>query len=249
MIKINCDIGERGPSHPVDRELMRHIHIANIACGGHAGDEESVAVFQAMARDNHVDVAAHLSYPDRDHFGRLSMAISPEALFSALDTQYLQMPGEKMVKFHGALYNDACVDGELAKNLTTWLLSHHISRIITPAASRLARHCKTAQITVVAEAFAERRYAHTPDGKALKLVNRSRAYASIHDCDEALAQALNIIKNRHVDVVKESGKHPIACGSAPMEADTICIHSDSDIALPLAKKLAAIITPLKGTVL
>ena len=243
MIKINCDIGERGPSHPVDLELMRNIHIANIACGGHAGDEESVAVFQMMARDNGIEVAAHLSYPDRKNFGRLSMDLSSDRLFSALDDQYRLMPHEKMVKFHGALYNDACSDGDLAKSLTAWLQSKDISRIITPAASELARHCRDAHIKVVAEAFAERRYTHTPDRNALKLVHRDKSYASIHNCDEAVAQTLNIIHNKRIDVVTESENATLSYSSAPMEADTICIHSDSEISLELAKKLADITRP------
>ena len=61
---INCDIGERGADHPQDRELMAYIHIANIACGGHAGDETSIEAFRALAEKHEVEVSAHLSYPD-----------------------------------------------------------------------------------------------------------------------------------------------------------------------------------------
>jgi len=240
MIKINCDIGERGPDHPVDLELMNEIHIANIACGGHAGDEESVAVFRKLARDNNIQVAAHLSYPDRENFGRFSMEISHDKLRASLDEQYALMPLEKMVKFHGALYNDSCVDPALAEALTDWLQINGIDRIITPADSALARKCREANIQVVAEAFAERRYTYTPAGDALQLVNRSKAYACIHDCDQAVEQTLNIMNNKRIEVVTESDDNTISYESVPIEADTVCIHSDSDISLELAKKLAGI---------
>ena len=240
MIKINCDIGERGPLHPVDRALMKEIHIANIACGGHAGDKESVAVFMGLAAEHNIQVAAHLSYPDRDNFGRFSMEIAINRLLTSLDDQHALMANEKMVKFHGALYNDACADAPLAEALTDWLLSKGISRIITPAESALARACKKAKIHVLAEAFAERRYTHTPQGDALQLVNRSKAYASIHDCGEAVKQSLNIIKNKRIEVVKEEEDLSLTYACAPIEADTVCIHSDSDIALELARKLAEI---------
>jgi UPF0271 protein len=243
MIKINCDIGERGPDHPVDLELMNEIHIANIACGGHAGNEESVAVFQNLARENNIQVAAHLSYPDRGNFGRFSMDISHDRLRVSLDEQYALMPLEKMVKFHGALYNDSCVDPALAEALTGWLQANDVDRIITPSDSALARQCRRANIQVVAEAFAERRYTYTPTGDAIQLVNRSKAYACIHDCDQAVEQTLNIIKNKRIDVVKEGEGDTVSYESAPIEADTVCIHSDSDISLELAKKLAGITKP------
>ncbi|MBE0665952.1 MAG: LamB/YcsF family protein, partial [Candidatus Aminicenantes bacterium] len=60
MMRINCDIGERGHDHPVDRRLMEVIHIANLACGGHAGNSASVQAFRALAEENGVELAAHL---------------------------------------------------------------------------------------------------------------------------------------------------------------------------------------------
>ena len=75
-MKVNCDIGERGADHPVDRQLMELIDIANIACGGHAGDETSIHAFCQLAEQHGVTVTAHLSYPDRENFGRRSLDIS-----------------------------------------------------------------------------------------------------------------------------------------------------------------------------
>ena len=82
---INCDIGERGSQHPTDLELMNHIGMANIACGGHAGDEESIAVFSRIAKEKGLQIAAHLAYPDRLNFGRVSMTIAVKELLAGLD--------------------------------------------------------------------------------------------------------------------------------------------------------------------
>ena len=240
MIKINCDIGERGPRHPVDLALMNDIQIANIACGGHAGDPESVAVFMDLAKKNNIQVAAHLSYPDRENFGRLTMEISQTQLLSSLDTQYSLMPADKMVKFHGALYNDSCTDPALAQALTSWLQANEITRIITPAGSKLAQHCRDANIQVVAEAFAERRYTRPPGADTPQLVSRTKDYACIHDCEQAVEQTLNIIRNNRIDLVMENEDNTVSYESAPMEADTVCVHSDSVISLELVRRLAAI---------
>ncbi len=239
MININCDIGERGADHPVDLQLMTLIQIANVACGGHAGDRESVAAFRKLADRNGVKVAAHLSYPDRENFGRKSMEISPENLQAALDNQYRLMQDVKTVKFHGALYNDSCVNDQLALTLIEWLLRKGITEVITPFDSLLATGCQKNHIPVMAEAFAERRYAWSAETGRLSLVNRKYDYASIHDCDEAVRHAVDIIKNRQVNATFENDAGEPRWKIVPIQAETICIHSDSVIALELAQKLAA----------
>jgi 5-oxoprolinase (ATP-hydrolysing) subunit A len=239
VININCDIGERGADHPVDLQLMTLIQIANVACGGHAGDRESVTAFRKLADQNGVKVAAHLSYPDRENFGRQSIDISPENLQAALDDQYQMMPDVKTVKFHGALYNDACVDDQLALNLTEWLLGNGITEVITPFDSLLADSCRKNHILVLAEAFAERRYAWSEETGRLSLVSRKYDFASIHDCDEAVQHAVDIVKNRQVNATIENDAGEIKRKIVPIQAETICIHSDSVIALELAQKLAA----------
>ena len=228
---INCDIGERGAQHPVDVELMRCIQIANIACGGHAGDAESVANFCRLAEVNSVQVTAHLSYPDRENFGRVSLDISSGDLSKSLDEQYALMPDVKWVKFHGALYNDACSNDDLASSLTDWLKKNGIECVLTPAGSALALNCEVQSIRVLSEAFAERTYAY--DDERLSLVKRSKDYASIHDCDDAVEQSLSIINQGKVFAyLNDDERQWIG-----LIAETICIHSDSVIALELAKRL------------
>ncbi len=238
MIKINCDIGEREPDNKVDIELMKYIQIANIACGGHAGNEETVSVFRKLARENDVEVAAHLSYPDRENFGRVSIDISVKALKGSLDEQYNMMPDVKMVKFHGGLYNDCCADPILAEHLCQWLIANEIEKIITPDKSELAKAGIAKGLKIVPEAFAERRYDYNPETQRLSLVNRKKAYACIHDCDEAVEHSDNILSKGFLIAIIELEDGTTTTERINISAETICIHSDSEIALELAQRLS-----------
>ncbi|MHB0996212.1 MAG: LamB/YcsF family protein [Elusimicrobiales bacterium] len=233
MIQINCDIGEKGPLHDEDRQLMEFIHIANIACDGHAGDKETVDSFRTLAQASGVGVSAHLSYPDKPNFGRASMDIPEADLLASLDRQLALLPGVKLVKFHGALYNDACRDSALAETLAGWLMRKDIGTLLAPADSELAAAAGRLGITVLREAFADRRYAWDPSGH-LCLAPR-KGGGVITDVAEALAQAEEIVKRGRVNV---SGD-PARPDWRDIKADTVCVHSDSVIALELVKKLRA----------
>ncbi|MBI4351946.1 MAG: LamB/YcsF family protein [Elusimicrobia bacterium] len=234
-MQINCDIGEKGPLHEEDRKLMEFIHIANLACDGHAGDRESVAAFRALAAQRGVGVAAHLSYPDKPNFGRASMALPEADLLAALDAQLALLPGVKLVKFHGALYNDAWRDARLADLLAGWLMRAGIGGVLAPADSELAAAARRLGITVLREAFADRRYAWDEEGGRLRLASRADADAAITGVKEALAQAEEIAGRGRVNV----GGDPARPDWREIKADTVCIHSDSPIALELAAALRA----------
>jgi UPF0271 protein len=247
MIRLNCDIGERGADNPVDRELMAHIHIANLACGGHAGDRESVKAFRNLAVENRVEISAHLSYPDRENFGRESLDIPAKELLDSLRSQYGLLPDIRLVKLHGALYNDSCRDTGLARTLAGWLQEMMVHTIITAAGSELAKACIRREIAVLPEAFAERRYRYFPETGRLALVSRTKDYASIGDCDEAVEQTEEIVRRGRVRAVVESrtcGKQTddtsIVYQWVPIRAETICIHSDSPISLDLARRLEGV---------
>ncbi|UCF98926.1 MAG: LamB/YcsF family protein [Spirochaetaceae bacterium] len=239
-ILINCDIGERGAQHPLDRELMRYIHIANIACGGHAGDGASIAAFRQLAEDNGVGVSAHLSYPDRKGFGRVRMSISPEELLKSLSAQRNLMPDVRMVKFHGALYNESCRDAELAMMLANWLVAESVATVLAPDRSEMARACTTLGIAVLAEGFCERRYRYDPEADRLELVNRSKDYASILEIDQAVQQARSMVRDKRVRAVVEKSDGVLDYRWLPVRAQTICIHSDSPLSLELVKHLREI---------
>ncbi len=238
---INCDIGERGPDHPVDIALMDHIQMANIACGGHAGDADSVKAFRSRAEKTEVKIAAHLSYPDRDSFGRTSMDIPINKLKASLTEQLSLLQDIRCVKFHGALYNDSVVNSKLAESLTEWLCENSMQQIVTANGSELAISCKKAGIECIHEAFAERRYDYNPDTKGLTLVSRKKEYASISDCQEALEHSELIIKSGRVLAFVEKTNGTLEKKQIPIRAETLCIHSDSTIALELAQGLQKLI--------
>lgn len=238
MIKVNCDIGERGANHPVDNSLMEYISIANIACGGHAGNKESVDFYLSLAEKYGVMPTAHLSYPDKENFGRTSMDISIEDLEESLNSQYKLMDSVKSVKFHGALYNDLCVNSELATSLSKWLMKHDIKSVVTPFGSELAFACASLGIEVLNEGFAERRYRY--ENGRLLLVPRSKSYASIKECNEAVNHSEYMIAKGMVSCVVSDLNYVLETKDFPIKVDTICIHSDSEIALELAKKLSEI---------
>jgi UPF0271 protein len=234
-ILLNADIGERGPSHPVDRELMNYIDIASIACGGHAGDKESVAAFRSLAGGKGVGVAAHLSYPDREGFGRRRITLSLKQLMHSLDEQFALMPGTRLVKFHGALYNDSGSDRALAGGLCEWMRGKEIISVIAQQGSALADCCSSMGIEVLAEAFAERRYAYSAATGRLSLVDRRRPDASITDLEEAVRTVHAIVEEGNVPAFLDAGPSLAEVGMIDIEVDTICIHSDSPIALDLAR--------------
>jgi 5-oxoprolinase (ATP-hydrolysing) subunit A len=236
-ILINCDIGERGVENTTDLAIMPHIHIANVACGGHAGDDNSARFFADLARRHAVIVAAHLSYPGRENFGRTSMEIDRPALVASLDAQMARLPGVAWVKFHGALYNDACAREPLAKTLADWAARRRITHILTPGDSALSTASRDRGLHVVAEFFAERRYALDEHGR-LHLVPRSKPYASIHDCGEALEQVRRFVETGGIEAI--AAEHPDGSFTTrphPISAETICVHSDSPIALDLIQRM------------
>jgi UPF0271 protein len=243
---INCDIGERGSQHPTDLELMNHIGMANIACGGHAGDEESIAVFSRIAQEKGLQIAAHLAYPDRLNFGRVSMTIAVKELLADLDRQLALSVEQSRVKLHGALYNDCNVNGLLAREIAVWLHSSNIREVVTPFDSALADACQELGLAVCAEAFAERRYNWLPERGQLVLASRNKHYASIHEVDEALEHSRKIIVEQCIDAVVEHEDGTQSTSSRPMLAKTLCIHSDSEIALPLASGLALLLRQHQG---
>jgi UPF0271 protein len=245
-ILLNADIGERGPDQPVDRVLMGLLDIANIACGGHAGDAASVSAFRELAGREGARTAAHLSYPDKDGFGRTTIDLPFDSLRMSLDAQFDLMPDARIVKFHGALYNDSCSDARLASRLCTWLRNRGVMSVITLAGSALAVACTGAGIEVLAEAFAERRYVYSAADRRLLLVSRKSPHASITDLDEAVRAVRTIVEDGRVHAFVDHPGHRNETGMFDIVVDTICIHSDSPIAVDLARAVREILGPRIG---
>jgi UPF0271 protein len=224
VIDLSCDLGEAESAHDRDVEasLWPLITSANIACGGHAGDRDSMEVAIRRASELGVVLGAHPSYPDRLHFGRVSLPIRGTALRDALIEQLEELcelshdAGMQVshVKPHGALYNDAHHDAELAGLVAETVRSVDAKlAMVAAAGSSLLSAAKDAGLHAIAEAFADRRY--RSDGS---LVPRSEPDALLLDPDEAVAQAMRFATE---SVALANDGHRITIPFA-----TLCVHGD-----------------------
>jgi UPF0271 protein len=218
VIELSADMGEGGETEP---DIWPLIDTANVACGGHYGDEASMRAAVRGAREHSVKLGAHPSYPDRENFGRTSMVMSGDDLFASLVTQMNALrsiaASENVhivhAKAHGALYNEAHKRRELADVLVAAL--RHIDvdlAIVAPDRSEMSSAARAAGTRVIREAFADRRY--EPDGS---LVPR-KIEGSTLTVEEAAAQAALLA--REGAVIARDGSRVV------LPFDTLCIHSD-----------------------
>ena len=228
-IDLNCDMGEgeTEASAALDRELMQFISSCSIACGGHAGSEHSMRQTAASALNAGLRIGAHPSYPDRENFGRQSMSISESALSAAITEQtaalksiVTELGGElSFVKPHGALYNDMARDAELTSLVVTTIKAFDPTlKIMGLAGSHCSAICENLAMPFLGEAFADRRYAD--DGQ---LSPRSQDGAVITEPETAVEQIISIVEQARVESI--NGK------CLPLQAQSICVHSDTPGAL------------------
>ena len=223
MIDLSADVAEGAPG---EEEIWPMISSANVACGGHVGDQTSMTEAVRRAKRTSVNIGAHPSYPDRANFGRKSMAMSPPALRATLIDQIAALRDiaarEKVplrhVKPHGALYNDAHKDVVLAGVIIDAIreVDRNLS-IVCSNTSQMATAARAAGTRVIREAFADRRY--NADGS---LVTRSIA-GSLLTVEEAAEQAELLAKQRAV-IARDGTRISVAY-------DTICIHADMEHAV------------------
>lgn len=218
-IHINCDLGEGGD---FDADLMPHISACNIACGGHAGNLETMQQTIKLAVEHDVEIGAHPSYPDKGNFGRKTMKISAEELQRSIVAQILSLKqlaeaeGVKLthVKPHGALYNEAAKDEKTAQIIIDSLLEFDQNlALFCPLNSVIAKLAK-GKIPIVFEAFADRNY--NPD---YSLVSRSKSNALISEKDAVFQHLLSMFSEGKITC--ENGAK-ISC-----KATTFCLHSDT----------------------
>jgi UPF0271 protein len=209
VIEISADMGEGAAAEP---EIWPLIDAANVACGGHAGDAQSMREASRRAREHGVAIGAHPSYPDRANFGRTSMKMDPAALRETLIEQIsalAAMTPLRHVKAHGALYNDAHRDHALAEVL---LDASGNLPIVCSATSQMAIVARERGVRVIREAFADRRY--EPDGS---LTPRS-VPGSLLSIEEAAGQA-RLLAAEGIVIARDGSRVAVAC-------DTLCIHAD-----------------------
>jgi 5-oxoprolinase (ATP-hydrolysing) subunit A len=238
-IDLNCDMGEvsEAIADGTQEALMRSVTSVNVACGGHAGDEEMMRTTTQQAMRHGVAIGAHPGYADRENFGRLELKIAPaEVAQSVFDqVQALAQVAERCgarvvhVKPHGALYNQAVGNRELAGAIADGVARWRRDVVLVGlAGSPMLEVFRDAGFAVAAEAFADRRY--EPDGTL-----RSRKFedALIRDPEQAARQALGMVER---GVVKASDGSELA-----VAAQTICIHGDTPGAKAIAAEVARVL--------
>jgi len=235
-IDLNCDMGElpEAIADGTQEALMRSITSANVACGGHAGDEKSMKTTIQQALRWNAAIGAHPGYPDRANFGREELKMSAGAVADSIFEQIRTLAaiadenGAQLVhvKPHGALYNQAARNHELAKAIARGVARWSKEVVLVGlAGSPMLEVFREAGFAVAAEAFADRRY--EPDGTL-----RSRKFndALIRNPVEAGEQALNIAQRGAV--IASDG------AEVAVTAQTICIHGDTPGAPEIAAAVA-----------
>jgi len=230
-IDLNADVGEGFDDEP----LYDLVSSVNIACGAHAGDDETMAQAIDLALARHVAIGAHPGYADREHMGRKPLDLQPVQLRASIRDQIARLRhiAQKKatavwhVKPHGALYNQAAVDPWLATAVAAAVRAVQPRlRLVGLAGSWLTAAGRSAKLTVADEGFADRRY--RKDGT---LASRERPDALITDPAAAADQALAIARGIPIESVDG---HPVT-----IHASTICLHSDTPNALENARAVRA----------
>ena len=229
-VDLNADLGE-GSGHDV--ELFELISSANIATGFHAGDSDTMHSAISAAKKHGVAIGAHPSFFDRENFGRREMTIPVEEVFDAVAYQLgifqaiacaLDVQANH-VKPHGALYNMAVRDANLADAIARAIESVDPKLILfAPDKSELARGGEAHGLQIAREIFADRNYLN--DGW---LVPRTRPDALLHDPGEAAERVLRMLHEGKVRSV--DGRDVEVCG------ETICVHGDTPGAVDFAREL------------
>ena len=234
-ININCDLGEKSKHHSNkhDPDLLKIVNSANIACGYHAGDEETMNQVIEISKENGVSIGAHPSFNDPENFGRERMNLSPAEVEKLIFDQYeilqkiASKHGENVthIKPHGALNNMACEDIDLATTLAKSIKRINKDLIyLVPTGSKMEQAAKKLDMKIACEIFADRNYEDNGN-----LVSRKKTHALITDPTEAKKHVLKMVKNQSLNC--HSGKQ------IPCEIDSVCIHGDNMSSLATARSI------------
>ena len=234
-ININCDLGEKSKFHSTknDPDLLKIVNSANIACGYHAGDKETMNSVIEISKTNQVSIGAHPSFNDPENFGRKKINLNSSEVTKLIIDQYevlqkiAQNHNENVthIKPHGALNNMACEDLDLATTIAKSINSINKDIIfLVPTGSKMELAGKKLNMKIACEIFADRNY--EDDGN---LVSRSKDNALITNPDVAKKHVLKMVKNQALNCF--SGK------KIPCKIDSVCIHGDNESSLATAKSI------------
>ena len=229
-IDINCDLGE-GTGN--DESVMPFISSANIACGYHAGDNQTMDDTIKLAIEYGVSIGSHPGYKDKDNFGRTNMNLSYQEIKILVKEQIIILEEKAKnadirlnhVKPHGALYNQASKDINIASAIAEAITEVDRNLIYVGLAnSVMQKAAKIKGLRFWAEAFADRAY--TNDGF---LAPRNIEGAVIEDAELCKKRVLKMVTNNKVTSVNGN--------EVEIKADTICIHGDNEHAIELAQSI------------
>ena len=231
-VDLNCDMGELPEmlANGSQEALMKFVTSANVACGGHAGDEEMMQATIEQAMRHGVAVGAHPGYEDRENFGRVELQLTPEEIRNSVYRQLITLAlvagkcGARVVhvKPHGALYNQAAKDAAIARAIAAGVrLCTKDVVMVGLAGSVMLEEFRAAGFSVAAEAFADRRYERDGSLRARKFRD-----ALLDAPEKAAEQAVRIVEGQGV-LTREGTV-------VPVDAQTICIHGDT----PGAERIA-----------
>jgi len=234
-ININCDLGEKSKHHSnkYDPDLLEIVNSANVACGYHAGDEETMNQVIMISKKNGVSIGAHPSFNDPENFGRERMNLTTQEIEKLILDQYniLQEIASKHnenvthIKPHGALNNMACEDLDLATTLAKTIKAINKDLIyLVPTGSKMQEAAKKLDMKFACEIFADRNY--EDDGN---LVSRKKPHALIIDPEQAKKHVLKMVQTQSLNC--HSGKQ------IPCEIDSVCIHGDNLSSLATARSI------------
>ena len=234
-ININCDLGEKSKFHSIenDPDLLNIVNSANIACGYHAGDEETMNMVIKISKSNGVSIGAHPSFNDPENFGRKRINLTSSEINKLITDQYeilqkvAQRHKEKVthIKPHGALNNMACENFELANTIAKAINNIDKNIIfLVPTGSQMEIAAKKLNMKIACEIFADRNYEDNGN-----LVSRSKDHALITKPEVAKKHVLSMVKNQALNWY--SGKQ------IPCEIDSVCIHGDNQSSLATAKSI------------
>ncbi len=234
-IDLNCDMGEAFGAWQMgqDELLMQHITSANIACGFHAGDASIMRKTAILALEHGVKIGVHPAFPDLQGFGRRNMQLSPEEVYDICVYQIGAMLGVVRslktslhhVKPHGALYNMAAKDPQLAKAIAEAIKAVQPNLILYGlSGSRLISEARKLGVKTASEVFADRTYQN--DGS---LTPRNQQNALITDIQTAVNQVVKMVNEKVVESTDGT--------LVPIQADTVCVHGDGIQAVEFVKLL------------
>jgi UPF0271 protein len=228
-IDINCDLGEGGKE---DAQIMALISSCNIACGGHFGDESTIAETVGLAVKNKVNIGAHPSYPDLENFGRKPVDIPLKNLKKSIQEQIERVHREAErhnaklhhVKPHGMLYHDLTTDGEKAEIFVEVIREINPNLILfAPPKSILLEKAKGKLKTWV-EGFADRNY-----GENFNLVPRQKKHALLSEKEAVFDRVFSMAKDEKIPLRNNR--------FLSAKLDTFCVHSDTPNCVEILKFL------------